>query len=126
MKTKLLIFAFALVAFATQAQTVNGVLVKDIEATHIEIVGTATFMSNKVKITIDFGQMTRFWSMDGKLNKIVGEDGKAIKFNSMIDALNFFTKYGYTFLQAYTVTIKTQNVYHYLLTKSDKQVSWKE
>ncbi len=36
-------------------------------------------------------------------------------FNSMIDALNFMTKNGFEFVDAYAITVDNQNVYHYLL-----------
>ena len=43
-----------------------------------------------------------------------------MKFNSMIDALNFFNTYGYKFVNAYVITIGNQNVYHFLLEKVNK------
>jgi hypothetical protein len=38
----------------------------------------------------------------------------------MIDALNFMTKNGYEFVQAYALVLSNQNVYHYLLRKKRK------
>jgi hypothetical protein len=46
-----------------------------------------------------------------------GEDGKQIIFSSMIKALNFVTKKGFEFVQAYAITLDNRNVYQYLLRK---------
>lgn len=45
------------------------------------------------------------------------ENGKNIEFNSMVDAMNYFGKQGWEFVQAYAVTMGNQNVYHWLLKK---------
>jgi len=73
-------------------------------------------MSNKVTIAIDFGQENKFFSVkdDGR---ITDETGKPLILNSMIDALNFLSKYGYEFVDAYCITTQGQNVYHWLLRK---------
>ena len=36
-------------------------------------------------------------------SRLVDKDGKEIKFNSMIDALNYLTQFGWRFAQAYVV-----------------------
>ena len=46
---------------------------------------------------------------------MVDEEGKKIKFNSMIDALNYMGKFGWDFEQAYAVSMGNTNVYHFLL-----------
>ena len=80
---------------------------------YCEIVGTAKLMSNKVTITVDFGQKMSIWA-DNRMK----QNGKAVGFNTMIDALNFMGKEGWEFAQAYIVTEgSNQNVYHYLLKK---------
>ena len=97
------------------SQTVNNVLVKDIDVQYIQIVGTSQLLSNKVTIEIDFGQLNKVFSSNDTQVKDVS--GKLLKFNSMIDALNFFSENGYKFVSAYALTIGTQNVYHYLMEK---------
>lgn len=96
-------------------QTVNGVLIKDIDVQYIQIVGTSQLLSNKVSIEIDFGQLNKIFS--SKDTQVKDENGKLVKFNSMIDALNFLSKNGYKFLNAYAITDGNQNVYHYILEK---------
>jgi hypothetical protein len=94
-------------------QTVDGYDIRNLDAPYIEIVGVAKFMSNKVTVTIDYGQEAKFFSDQ----RVMDADGRPVVFYSMIDALNFFAYLDYEFAQAYTVTIGNQNVYHYLLRK---------
>lgn len=85
-----------------------------------ELLGTGKLFSNKVTVTVDFGQETSFWF--GASNQyLVDDNGKAIKFNSMVDAMNYMGKRGWEFEQAYVVTIGNQNVYHWLLSKEVTQ-----
>lgn len=84
---------------------------------YCEIVGTGNFTGTKVKIEIDFGQAKYFWT--GSTDKfLIDKSGKEIKFNSMVDALNYMSQFGWRFEQAYVVTedssVSKQNVYHYL------------
>jgi hypothetical protein len=116
MKKILLIFVLMLSAiFYTFSQTVNDVPIQNIDVEYIQIVGTSKFMSNKVSIQIDFGQENNYWTE--KDTKIKDKNGKVIDFNSMIDALNFMSKNGYEFIQAYAFAINNQNIYHYLMRK---------
>lgn len=71
--------------------------------------------SNKIKVRVDFGQDVSFWKQGDMM--LVDENGKDIVFNSMVDAMNFMGKNGWSFVQAYVVTEGNQNVYHWLLSK---------
>lgn len=81
---------------------------------YCEIVGTGKLFSSKITVELDFGQATTFF---GSAQRLRGEDGKPIKFNSMVDAMNFMGSDGWEFAQAYVVTVGDQNVYHWLLKK---------
>lgn len=85
-----------------------------------ELLGTGKLFSNKVTVTVDFGQETSFW-LGASNQYLVDDNGKAIKFNSMVDAMNYMGKRGWEFEQAYVVTIGNQNVYHWLLSKEVTQ-----
>lgn len=98
------------------SQTVNDIPLSDIDVEYVQIVGTSKILSTKVFIEIDFGQRTKFFS-SGKETIIKDSLGKAVDFNSMIDALNFMSENGYDFVNAYAITVGNQNVYHYLLRK---------
>ena len=114
---KKLIFAIAfLCGISAFTQTVNDIPISEIDVEYIQIVGTSRLFSNKVTVEIDFGQHSKFFG-SGKETQIKDIEGKLLKFNSMIDALNFMTSNGYTFVQAYAFAVDNQNVYHYLMRK---------
>lgn len=83
---------------------------------YCELLGTQKFMSTKVIVSVDFGQKTSYWTGKAK-QYLVDGDGRAIDFNSMVDAMNFMGGLGWKFEQAYVVTTNNQNVYHWLLSK---------
>ena len=104
--------------FQVNSQTVNDIPLKDIDVEYVQILGTSKLMSTKLIIEIDFGQRTKFFSV-GKETILKDETGKALDFNSMIDALNFMAQNGFEFVNAYTITVGNQNVYHYVLKKKN-------
>lgn len=79
--------------------------------------GVGSLFSNKVKIEIDIGQKTSFWRSTIQ-KTLKDESGKAIKFNSMVDAINYMASLGWEFVQAYAFSVGNQNVYHYLLKRN--------
>jgi hypothetical protein len=103
------------------AQTVNDIPIKDIDVKYIEIVGNPVAFSTKLEIQIDFGQRNKLFN--NKDTHVKDANGDIIKFNSMIDALNFMSENGYEFVNAYVVTNTSQgsttyNIYHYVLKRS--------
>ena len=123
MKKLSLLLLFIIGILDLKAQTVNDIPIKDIDVEYVQIVGTSKLFSTKLTIQIDFGQKTKFFS-SGKETIVKDEEGKAVDFNSMIDALNFMSKNGYEFVNAYAITVSNQNVYHYLLR--NKKSKFKE
>ena len=100
---------FTFVAAIAQADNTHRV--------YAELLGAEKgLFSNKVTVTIDFGQNVSFWKKN-RDNKIVDENGKEIVFNSMVDAMNYMGERGWVFQQAYVVSSGQQNVYHWLLYK---------
>ncbi len=93
---------------------------------YCQIVGTQKFAKDAVTVAIDFGQegALRKSALGGSAhaNRMVDETGKPIEFNSMVDAMNYMGTLGWSFEQAYVVTMASgmgggQNVYHWLLSK---------
>ncbi len=83
---------------------------------YCEIVGKAAgFFKNKVEIEVDFGQEKSWF---GGRNPLSDSSGKVLKFNSMIDALNHMAEDDWSFVNAYAITVKEQNIYHYLMKKT--------
>lgn len=111
MKKVLILWILAFVSLGCFAQDKKGV-----RKVYCELLGTQKFMSSKVIVSVDFGQETSFWTGRAK-QYLVDGDGRAINFNSMVDAMNFMGELGWKFEQAYVVTTSNQNVYHWLLSK---------
>ncbi len=76
-------------------------------------------IGNKISVQIDFGEEKNFWGNDGR-DILVDENGKDIKFNSMVDALNFMGTRGWEFENAYAISVNNQLVYHWLVSKKIK------
>lgn len=80
---------------------------------YCEIHATQVPLKKSVSIQIDFGQKVKAFQADG----LVDENGKALVFNSTIDAINHMASLGWEVEQTYAVTLGQQNVYHYLMSK---------
>ncbi len=99
--------------------TINGELLKQLHVEYIQIMGVAKFMSKRLTIQIDYGQYDDMWS--GNDTKLLDGKGRTLTFNSMVDALNFFSLNGFDFVHAYAFSTGGSNVYHYLLRKRSKK-----
>lgn len=106
--TAILLIAFTLSNMYSQDQPKPGKTF-----VYCELVGMGQLLSTKVTVMVDFGQKTKLFD-DTRLKDA---DGKPIKFNSMVDAMNYMGKDGWQFVQAYIVTLSNQNIYHWLLKK---------
>lgn len=112
---KLIFLAFLVFCLIkVDAQTVNGTPIKDIDVDYIQIIGVSRPFSNKLTIHIDFGQETKFFNA-GSESIIRDEQGNTLVFNSIVDAVNFMSKNGFEFANAYAVEFNKQNTYYYLM-----------
>lgn len=108
-----MICLFMAVSANAQTDTLN----VETQEVYCMVVGEGRLFSNKCTITIDFGQKTNFWAGSSQM-KMVDENGKTIKFNSLIDACNYVASLGWTFVNAYAMIDKVQgNCYHYIFKK---------
>jgi len=106
--------AFLFNLYSSFSQTVNDVPIKSLDVDYVEIVGQY-FHRNKISIELDYGQETKLRSTND--TRLKDENGKSLTFDSMIGALNFMSKNGYDFVQAYSVGPDSARVHHYLLRK---------
>ena len=108
MKKVLAIGIFVISTMITNAQT---------DTTKVEqycqIIATPRLLSNKVTIDIDFGEEKTFW----RDTRLKTDAGKLKKFNTVIDALNYMGKQGWTFINAYPVRMNENEVYHFAFRK---------
>jgi hypothetical protein len=84
---------------------------QETQYSYCQIVGYGFF--GKIKVQVDYGEEIKYWK-DSRIND---EAGKAIKFNSMIDALNYMALQGWEHVQAYAISTGGSNVYHHLLKR---------
>jgi len=118
LKNKILILIGTVVmAHSAFAQTVNDVPLKEIDVDYIQIIGTGRTLSTKVNVEIDFGQETKSVSFKNGTN-IKDEKGRNMKFNSMMDALNFMSANGFSFQFAYTMNDEKDKAVYYILKKN--------
>ena len=107
MKKLLVIIVALFVAVAANAQ----------EKIYCELIGVQGLFTKKFNISVDFGQESKLFSNEA----LVDEKGKAISFNTMVDAMNYMSKHGWEFEQAYIVTIgsdsSASHYYHWVLSK---------
>lgn len=83
---------------------------------YCELLGISNISGSKVKVEVDFGEEKNKWGKDSR-DVLVDADGKPIKFNSMVDAMNYMSQFGWKFKSAYFVTVGGSNVIHWLLYK---------
>lgn len=104
MKKVIILSIILLTAYASFAQTDTSTIEQ-----YCQVIATPRLLSNKVTISIDFGEEKSFWSD----NRIKNMDGKLKKFNTVIDALNFMGREGWSFINAYPVKNGDTEVYHF-------------
>lgn len=86
---------------------------------YCEVKGIEKEFTSGLKIIFDFGtnESYNMWGdLSGKL-KFVDEDGKEIKFNSMVDAANYMVQRGWTFQQAYSSMYGGNPIIHWIFFK---------
>lgn len=119
MKKIIIMFALVLgVALNAGAQSLNG----EKYATYCEMMGYSNFGVGKLKVLLDFGSVPNTKQSES----IYGEDGKKMKFNSVVDAINYMAKRGWTVKANYALSEGSRGlVNHFLLEKwvtSDSEV----
>jgi len=118
------IFFFVLCTYFVQGQAIQ-LNKSEAKEEYCMILATQKFLSTKVKISVDFGQQVSFWKNTVRAQTLKDENGKAISFNSVIDALNYMSSKGWEFVNAYAITVDNENVLHYVmkrqLTEADKK-----
>ena len=80
---------------------------------YCQVIATPRLLSNKVTIDIDFGEEKSFW----RDTRLKTNAGKIRKFNTIIDAINYMGREGWTFINAFPVRIGETEVYHFAFKK---------
>lgn len=87
---------------------------------YCQLLAWGKLFSNKVSVTVDFGQQRAFFS--SKNTMILNDEDKPRKFNSVMDALNYMGMRGWILVNAFPMTIGDRNVYHYVMKKTASKV----
>lgn len=98
-KIILTIAALTLFTLSSNAQKVNGIDLKDIDADYIEI-SEIPRMSSNTLVAIDYGQKSSLWNF--KEQVLRDDEGRELELNTMVEALNMLSKYGYELVSVYT------------------------
>ncbi len=101
---KKLIFAFLLAIAATTTASaqvvVNGININNLEeVSMIRMIAQERFLSNKVTICIDYGQSIQGGGRNN-MEVINPRDGKRIRFNSVMHAVNYLISNGWKYVEA--------------------------
>ncbi|HEY6505755.1 MAG TPA: hypothetical protein VIZ28_17395 [Chitinophagaceae bacterium] len=100
------IVLFGLLAANAQADTVK------VEQ-YCQVIATPGLLSNRVTISIDFGEEKSFW----RDNRLKTEAGNLKRFNTIIDALNYMGREGWIFMNAFPVRFGETEIYHFAFKK---------
>lgn len=86
---------------------------------YCEVIGKEKELGTGLKIVVDFGKDPTYniWGELKNDQKLVDEQGKEIKFKSMVDAANFMVGKGWTFLQAYGSVYGGSFISHWIFCK---------
>ena len=80
---------------------------------YCQVIATPRLLSNKVTIDIDFGEEKSFW----RDTRLKTDGGKIKKFNTIIDAINYMGREGWTFINAFPVRMGETEIYHFAFKK---------
>lgn len=119
MKKIFIIIAFLGLAITGYAQESDSIPTPKTKTVFAQIMGinkNVLGIGNKISVEIDFGDENNFWGRDGR-NEVVDENGKEMKFNTMVDAMNFMGERGWVYTDSYVITVGQQHVIHWLLQK---------
>lgn len=107
MKKSFLIFLMIVSSITMFAQT---------KKYYCEVKGVEKELSSGLKIVFDFGNNPVYSAWGGLKSKqqLVDEKGEEIPFNSMVDAGNYMSDKGWTFVQAYTSVYGSQAIVHWI------------
>jgi hypothetical protein len=105
---KFFIFILILITINTQAQ--NAVIEQ-----YCSLNVMPRLLSNKVNIDVDYGNPRKLFAF--KDNRVKDEDGKAKKFNTAVEALNYMSAQGWKLVNAMAMTEGGNAVYRYIMKR---------
>ena len=98
------------------AQTTNDSQTEKVTTIYGEIVGTEDVKSVKLKVKVDLGAYTNYLFIDGTGNYLTSNNER-MKFESMVDAMNYMTAQGWQFVEAYVVHKEHHSIIRWIIKK---------
>jgi hypothetical protein len=82
---------------------------------YCELVATGRLLSTKVNIDVNYGEERKFF----KTYMLKNADGKMIKFNSVVDGINYLGSQGWKLVNAFPISDGSGNgkIYHFYFKK---------
>jgi len=107
---KIIIILCFLISFKSNAQLDTSKVEQ-----YCEVVATPRLLSTRVTIDVDYGEARSIW----KDSRLKNENGKLVKFNTLVDALNYMGKNGWKLVNAFPAYTGSNSaaVYHYVFRK---------
>lgn len=118
---KTLFVPLLVLCFQCSGQVVDGVNIAEQKGVdYLEILGfNMGLFKKKIVVIVDYGQRIKAFEDD---SAVEGPDGKRIIFNSMIDAVNQFSGWGWELMFAYDISSgQGGTVYHYVMRRKKAQ-----
>lgn len=87
---------------------------------YCEVKGYEKGVKSKIKPVFDFGEKVskELWNCKSRKLKFVDEDGKRIKFRSIVDTANFMSERGWDLQEAYSAAYSSKtSVKHWIFYK---------
>ena len=109
-----IVILLSLLSVTVRSQSIGNKKLSEIDVDYIEIEAVSRLFTTSMFIELDYGQKTKLLTVD---DRITDENGINIEFNSMIDALNFMSKYGYEFLSTVPILDPELPTRKYILKK---------
>lgn len=116
----LLLFILPMFGYAQGNDSIPVTEDDETHAVYAQLLGWNTNVlgiGKKARVEVDFGEESWGWRGNDGRDLLVDENGKQIKFNSMVDAMNYMGARGWKFEASYVVTVSGQNVIHWLMSK---------
>jgi hypothetical protein len=107
--------AFSLFGFKGFSQSLNNVPIRDIDIKYFEVIATFNQSNTMTSFELDLGQTNRAFT--NKQITIRDQNGIVMKFYSMVDVLNFFSKNGFELDETYTISSGNIHYNHYVLKR---------
>ncbi len=101
-----LAISFLALTSAKAQVVVDGVNINNLEEVNmIRMIAQERFLSNKVTIFIDYGQTITF-AARSRMEVIDPRDGKRVRFNSVMHAVNFLIANGWEYTEAMVLPVE--------------------